>query len=82
MKIVAHIRILVTDISAGKDKGYYLAYVITCKMEFGTTTPRHKTLSVSDNTFEYLIGISPKIMSYRYHRGIYRCYASTSSLST
>ena len=79
---MAHIRILVTDISAGKDKGYYLAYVITCKMEFGTTTPRHKTLSVSDNTFEYLIGISPKIMSYRYHRGIYRCYASTSSLST
>ena len=43
--------------------------------------PAHSPISVSGNPLEYLIGVSPEIMAYRYHRGIYECYASTSSES-
>ena len=39
------------------------------------------SFSVSGNSLEYLIGISPEIMAYGYHRGINECYASTSSES-
>ena len=34
------------------------------------TTPTHSSFSVSGNSLEYLIGISPEIMAYGYHRGI------------
>ena len=43
--------------------------------------PTHSSFSVSGNSLEYLIGISPEIMAYGYHRGINECYASTSSES-
>ena len=33
------------------------------------TTPTHSSFSVSGNSLEYLIGISPEIMAYGYHRG-------------
>ena len=32
-------------------------------------TPTHCSFSVSGNSLEYLIGISPEIMAYGYHRG-------------
>ena len=41
----------------------------------------HCSFSVSGNSLEYLIGISPEIMAYGYHRGINECYAGTSSES-
>lgn len=47
--------------------------------------PTHSSLSVSGNSLEYLIGVygvSPEIMAYRYHGGIYECYASTSPESS
>ena len=44
--------------------------------------PTHCPFSVSGNSFEYLIGISPEIMAYRYHRVINECYAGTSSESS
>ena len=44
--------------------------------------PTHCSFSVSGNSLEYLIGISPEIMAYGYHRGINECYASTSSESS
>ena len=81
-KNLEHIRILVADICAGKDKRYYLPSVIACKMELEAMAPTHSSLSVSGNTLEYLIGVSPEIMAYRYHRGIYECYASTSPESS
>ena len=34
------------------------------------------------NSLEYLIGISPEIMAYGYHRGINECYTGTSSESS
>lgn len=43
--------------------------------------PTHCSFSVSGNSLEYLIGISPEIMAYGYHRGINECYARTSSES-
>ena len=46
------------------------------------TTPTHSSFSVSGNSLEYLIGISPEIMAYGYHRGINECYAGTSSESS
>ena len=45
-------------------------------------TPTHSSFSVSGNSLEYLIGISPEIMAYGYHRGINECYAGTSSESS
>ena len=44
--------------------------------------PTHCSFSVSGNSLEYLIGISPEIMAYGYHRGINECYAGTSSESS
>lgn len=44
--------------------------------------PTHCSFSVSGNSLEYLIGISPEIMAYRYHRIINECYAGTSSESS
>ena len=51
-------------------------------MELEAMAPTHSSLSVSGNPLEYLIGVSPEIMAYRYHRGIYECYASTSPESS
>ena len=45
-------------------------------------TPTHSSFSVSGNSLEYLIGISPEIMAYGYHRGINECYVGTSSESS
>ena len=77
-----HIRILVADICACKDKGYYLASVIARKVELKAMAPTHCSFSVSGNSLENLIGISPEIMAYGYHRGINECYAGTSSESS
>ena len=51
-------------------------------MELEAMALTHSPLSVSGNSLEYLIGVSPEIMAYRYHRGIYECYASTSPESS
>ena len=51
-------------------------------MELEAMAPAHSPLSVSGNPLEYLIGVSPEIMAYRYHGGIYECYASTSPESS
>ena len=56
--------------------------VIARKVEFKAMAPTHCSFSVSGNSLEYLIDISPEIMAYGYHRGINECYASTSSESS
>ena len=76
------IRVLVADICTSKYKRYYLVSVIARKMEFKAMAPTHCSFSVSGNSLEYLIGISPEIMAYGYHRGINEYYASTSSESS
>ena len=76
-----HIQVLVADICTSKYKGYYLASIIARKVEFKAMAPTHCSFSVSGNSLEHLIGISPEIMAYGYHRGINECYASTSSES-
>ena len=65
-----------------KYKRYYLASVIARKVELKAMAPTHCPFSVSGNFLEYLIGISPEIMAYGYHRGINECYAVTSSESS
>ena len=45
-------------------------------------TPTHCSSSVSGNSLEYLIAISPEIMAYRYHRGVNECYTGTPSESS
>ena len=80
-KNLEHIWVLVADICTSKYKRYYLASVIARKVELKAMTPTHSSFSVSGNSLEYLIGISPKIMAYGYHRGINECYAGTSSES-
>ena len=81
-KNLEHIRVLVADICTSKYKRYYLASVIARKVELKAMTPTHSSFSVSGNSLEYLIGISPEIMAYGYHRGINECYAGTSSESS
>ena len=54
---------------------------IARKVELKAMAPTHCSFSVSGNSLEYLIGISPEIMAYWYHRGINECYAGTSSES-
>ena len=81
-KNLEHIRVLVADICTSKYKRYYLASVIARKVELKAMAPTHCSFSVSGNSLEYLIGISPEIMAYGYHRGINECYASTSSESS
>ena len=81
-KNLEHIRVLVADICTSKYKRYYLASVIARKVELEAMAPTHCSFSVSGNSLEYLIGISPEIMAYGYHRGINECYASTSSESS
>ena len=61
--------------SASKYKRYYLASVIARKVELKAMAPTHCSFSVSGNSFENLIGISPEIIAYGYHRGINECYA-------
>ena len=65
-----------------KYKRYYLASVIARKVELKAMAPTHCSFSVSGNSLEYLIGISPEIMAYGYHRGINECYAGTHSERT
>ena len=77
-----HIRILVADICACKDKGYYLASVIARKVELKTMTPTHCSFSVCGNSLEHLIGVSPEIMAYWNHRRINKGYAGTPSECT
>ena len=81
-KNLEHIRVLVADICTSKYKRYYLASVIARKVELEAMAPTHCSFSVSGNSLEYLIGISPEIMAYAYHRGINECYAGTSSESS
>ena len=45
-------------------------------------TPTHSSFSVSGNSLEYLIGVSPEIMAYWYHRRINKGYAGTPSECT
>ena len=81
-KNLEHIRVLVADICTSKYKRYYLASVIARKVELEAMAPTHCSFSVSGNSLEYLIGISPEIMAYAYHRGINKGYAGTSSESS
>ena len=81
-KNLEYFRILVADIGACKNKGYNLASVIARKVELKAMAPTHYSFYVSGNSLEYLIGISPEIMAYGYHRGINECYAGTSSESS
>ena len=81
-KNLEHIRVLVADICTSKYKRYYLDSVIARKVELKAMTPTHSSFSVSGNSLEYLIGISPEIMAYEYYRGINECYADTSSESS
>ena len=37
---------------------------------------------ISGNSLEHLVGVSPEIMAYGYHRGINECYAGTFSESS
>lgn len=81
-KNIEHIQVLVADIYTSKYKRYYLVSVIARKVELKAMTPTHSFFSVSGNSLEHLIGISPKIMAYGYHCGINECYAGTSSESS
>ena len=81
-KNLGHIRILIADIRASKYKCYYLASVIARKVELEAMAPTHCSLSVSGNSLKHLVGVSPEIVAYGYHRGIDECYASTSSESS
>ena len=76
------IRVLVADICTSKYKRYYLASVIARKVELKAMAPAHCSLSVSGNSLEHLVGVSPEIMAQGNHRGINECYASTSSERT
>ena len=77
-----HIRVLVADIRASKYERNYLASVIAREVELEAMTSAHCSLSVSGNSLEHLVGVSPEIVAYGYHRGIGECYASTSSKSS
>ena len=81
-KNLEHIRGLVADICTSKYKRYYLASVIARKVELKAMTPTHSSFSVSGNSLEYLIGVSPEIMAYWYHRRINKGYAGTPSECT
>ena len=81
-KDLEHIRVLVADICTSKYKRYYLASVIARKVELKAMASTHCSFSVSGNSLEYLIGISPEIMAYGCHRGINECYAGASSESS
>ena len=81
-KNLEHIWVFVADICTSKYKRYYFASVIARKVELKAMAPTHCPFSVSGNSLEYLIGISPEIMAYGYHRGINECYAGTSSESS
>ena len=67
-KNLEHIGFLVADICTSKYKRYYLASVIARKVELKAIAPTHCSFSVSGNSLEYLIGISPEIIAYGYHR--------------
>ena len=56
--------------------------LVACEDRYANSlpmAPTHCFFSVSGNSLEYLIGISPEIMAYGYHRGINECYAGTPS---
>lgn len=81
-KNLEYIRILIADIGTSKYKCYFLASVIARKVEFEAMAPAHCSLSVSGNSLEYLVGVSPEIVAYGYHRRVDECYADTSSESS
>ena len=81
-KNLEHIRVLVADICTSKYKRYYLASVIARKVELKAMAPTHCSFSVSGNSLEYLIGVSPEIMAYWNHRRINKGYAGTPSECT
>ena len=81
-KNLEHIRVLVADICTSKYKRYYLASVIARKVELKAIAPTHCSFSVSGNSLEYLIGVSPEIMAYWNHRRINKGYAGTPSECT
>ena len=74
-----HIRVLVADIRASKYERNYLASVIAREVELEAMTPAHCSLSVSGNSLEYFIGVSPEIMAHWNHRRINKGYTGTPS---
>ena len=81
-KNLEYIRILIADIGTSKYKCYFLASVIARKVEFEAMAPAHCSLSVSGNSLEYLIDVSPEIMAYWNHRRINKGCAGTPSECT
>ena len=77
-----YFRVFVADICACKDKGYNLASVIACKMQFEAVTPAHRSFPISGESLEHLIGVSPEVMAHRNHRRINKGYAGTPSERT
>ena len=53
-----YLRVFVADICACKYKGYNLASVIACKMQFEAVTPAHRFFPIGGESLEYLIGVS------------------------
>ena len=77
-----YFRVFVADICACKYKGYNLASVIACKMQFEAVTPAHRSFPIGGESLEYLIGVSPEIMAHWNHRRINKGYAGTLSERT
>ena len=71
--------VFVADICACKYKGYNLASVIACKMQFEAVAPAHRSFPIGGESLEYLIGVSPEIMAHWNHRRINKGYAGTHS---
>ena len=72
----------VIHISRGYHKVQQLTPLVTYQMQLKAKEPSHGAFASLRNALEYLIGISPEIMAYGYHRGINECYAGTSSESS
>ena len=77
-----YFRVFVADICACKYKGYNLASVIACKMQFEAVTPAHRSFPIGGESLGYLIGVSPEIMAHWNHRRINKGYAGTHSERT
>ena len=66
-----HLWIPVVHMGACETEGYDLSPVVADKVQLETVTPSHRSLSVSGQPLEHLVGIASQVVAYGNHRGVH-----------
>ena len=66
-QIRPHLRVFVIHVGPCKTESDELPSVVADQMQFETIAPSHRSLSVSSQSLEHLVGIAPEVVTDRHH---------------